>query len=486
MKQARRLKCWVWRKFYGSTRYSCGAEGELKSEYGTETSQSVEYDALYRMTSFNDGTNTTGTLYDGNGRQTATLYPGANLATGFNTQRTTAFDASGLPQQTIDGRGVVSNIGYTPDGLPASVSYPASPGENVSLSYNAFGQPTGRADASGEELYTYNNRGLMTTQSTRYRNASGALMNPFVQTAHFYGSGALQQLATSLGNIGYAYDGAGRLTGMQDPDSAATAWSYDARDQLQSQTLPSGTTTTLTHNVLGQLTSQRHANAADTTLSAWGHPTDATQNLLYNTMGQLTRNTSATTSNYDWGGTTTYNYTNWSQQLTTENSSRGAGYNHSYGYSMAMNPTSWRGQNRSFNPNNQETTGNAFLYDGAGNTTQMPNRNLATPTTPAPTQKLVYNAQGQLSELRDVSNVVIAKYVYRGDGKRAWKELANGTRSYFYYAGEQMIAATNGNDVSSLQLWGADGIVGSRSFNSTTKFYSLYDPQGNLAQTIDP
>ena len=126
---------------------------------------------------------------------------------------------------------------------------------------------------------------------------------------------------------------------------------------------------------------------------------------------------------------------------------------------------------------------------GAGNTTKMPNGNLATPTTPAPTQKLIYNAQGQLAELRDANNVVIATYVYRGDGKRAWKELANGTRSYFYYAGEMLIAGSNGNDASGLQLWGADGLVGSRSFNSTTgvtsKSYNLYDPQGNLVQTLD-
>ena len=121
--------------------------------------------------------------------------------------------------------------------------------------------------------------------------------------------------------------------------------------------------------------------------------------------------------------------------------------------------------------------------------TQEGENQSATPTTAAPTQKLIYNAQGQLAELRDAANVVIAKYVYRGDGKRAWKEMANGTRSYFYYSGEQMIAASNGDDASTLLLWGADGLIGSRSLNSTTgatsKSYNLYDPQGNLAQTLD-
>ena len=161
---------------------------------------------------------------------------------------------------------------------------------------------------------------------------------------------------------------------------------------------------------------------------------------------------------------------------------------HTFGYTDAGAPAIWKGATRSFNRDNQETKA-GLRYDGAGNTTQMPNGNLATPTQAAPTQKLVYNAQGQLAELRDAANVLIAKYVYRGDGKRAWKELANGTRTYFYYNGAQMIAASNGADASSLLLWGADGLIGSRATNTTSgvtsRSYNLYDPQGNLAQTLD-
>ena len=95
--------------------------------------------------------------------------------------------------------------------------------------------------------------------------------------------------------------------------------------------------------------------------------------------------------------------------------------------------------------------------------------------------------QEQFSELRDAANVLIAKYVYRGDGKRAWKESSNGTRSYFYYAGEQMIALSNGTNASTLLLWGADGLIGTRSSvdGVVTKRYQLYDTQSNLDQTLD-
>ena len=471
--------------------YSYGKEGELTREYGNHISQSVEYDALYRRTAFKDGNgNATSYFYDNNGRLTATAYPNANSTTGFNMERTTSFDDSGLPLQTVDGRGVVSNLAYTPDGLPETVSYPASPAENVTLSYNGFGQPTGRTDASGSETYSYNAVGLMTTQSTRYRNSNGTLMSPFTQTRHFYGSGAMSQLATSLGNLNYAYDAAGRLNGLQDPDGATTGWNYGLNDWLQGQTLPTGTTTEITHNLLGQITAQRNANASNLTLSSWGHPTDASQSQRYNAQGQLVRSVAFSTPDFKWGGQTDYTYDSLNQ-LSGESSGRGAAWNgqysHSFAYSGAGNPTTWKGQTRTFNSNNQETTTSAFLYDGAGNTLQLPNGNLATPTTVAPTQKLVYNAQGQLSELRDAANVLVAKYAYRGDGKRAWKELANGTRSYFYYAGEQMIAISNGTNASTLLLWGADGLIGMRSSVSgvVTKRYQLYDTQGNLAQVLD-
>ncbi len=274
-------------------------------------------------------------------------------------------------------------------------------------------------------------------------------------------------------------------------DAAPTTWSYADNDWLMSQTLSIGTTTALTRNALGQLTSQRNANNANTTLSSWGHPSDATQKQLYNAVGQLTRSTATATPSFNWGGTTSYAYDNQSQ-LTQEASSRGTGYTHSFGYSGAGNPLVWKGVNRAYNSDNQEVNRSqpvAYAYDGAGNTTQLKNYNLATPTTAAPTQKLVYNAQGQLSELRDASNAVIATYVYRGDGKRAWKELANGTRTYFYYMGEKLTATSDGVILSGLVLWGADGIVGYRNGNDATRvlsrFYNLYDPQGNLAQTLD-
>ena len=108
-------------------------------------------------------------------------------------------------------------------------------------------------------------------------------------------------------------------------------------------------------------------------------------------------------------GNQNHTYDNRSQ-LTQESSTRGAAWNgqytHNFGYTGAGNISVWKGVNRAYNADNQETARSqpiASAYDGAGNTTQLKNYNLATPAVAAPTQKLVYNAQGQLAEMRDAA-----------------------------------------------------------------------------------
>ena len=76
----------------------------------------------------------------------------------------------------------------------------------------------------------------------------------------------------------------------------------------------------------------------------------------------------------------------------------------------------------------------SLRHASAGNTTRLANYNLASTSISAPTQLLSYSAQGQMSELRDSVGAVIANYVYRGDGKRAWKEGRTGTHNYLTVA----------------------------------------------------
>ena len=86
--------------------------------------------------------------------------------------------------------------------------------------------------------------------------------------------------------------------------------------------------------------------------------------LLRDAAGNLKRETVAHNL-AGFAGTSNYSYDNKSQ-LTVESSTRNSGANHSFGYDAMGNPTTWKGQTRTFNSNNQETTGGTsqFAYDG--------------------------------------------------------------------------------------------------------------------------
>lgn len=54
--------------------------------------------------------------------------------------------------------------------------------------------------------------------------------------------------------------------------------------------------------------------------------------------------------------------------IKREQSTRGAGFNHTFGYDSAGNPTTFKGTSQSFNTNNQQT-GAGFSHDADGNPT---------------------------------------------------------------------------------------------------------------------
>ena len=66
-----------------------------------------------------------------------------------------------------------------------------------------------------------------------------------------------------------------------------------------------------------------------------------------------------------FGGTTLFGY-DAKSQLVSEQSNRANGYNLSYGYDAAGNPTTFRGVASGFNVNNQN---GAFTFDKNGNPT---------------------------------------------------------------------------------------------------------------------
>ncbi len=59
-----------------------------------------------------------------------------------------------------------------------------------------------------------------------------------------------------------------------------------------------------------------------------------------------------------------------------------------------------------------------------------------------------YNAQNRQVKVEDVNGNIIANYAYDPFGRRLWKEVG-GTRSYFFYADEGLVAEYDaaGNEI---------------------------------------
>ncbi len=130
---------------------------------------------------------------------------------------------------------------------------------------------------------------------------------------------------------------------------------------------------------------------------------------LHDAIGNLTSEIVNNGLNSAFSGTTNYLYDNKSQ-LLNESSTRNSGLNNVFGYDAMGNPTSWKGYTRTFNPNNQETTGGAtqFAYDGNGNPTTYKGSSFA------------FNENDKLTNVT-TSGSVLLQAGYRSDGLRGWK-----------------------------------------------------------------
>ena len=196
--------------------------------------------------------------------------------------------------------------------------------------------------------------------------------------------------------------------------------------------------------------------------------------LSYDGEGKLTKLRALLTNASNLSGTTLYGY-NAKNELTGESSTRNGTFNNTFGYDLTGNPTAWNvnSQNlvRTFNVNNQETTGGTsnFNYDGEGNPTTYKGVGLG------------FDVNNQLT-----SYGTLMTAGYRSDGKRAWKQNASGTRTYFLYDGDALVAEMNASGtVTYTNTWGANGLVSRRDeAASSTRFYT-WDQQGNVAQRLD-
>ena len=184
----------------------------IKSVDPLSNATSYAYDAEDNLTSVTDprGLATTYT-YDGFGDVLSRTSPD----TGTTTY---AYDAAGNPIRQTDARGVETDHTFDALNRVLTETYPASPGENVTYTYDqgpyGIGHLTSFTDASGATAYTYNARGDIVSDRRTIGRSRYATF--------------------------YTYDAADRLTSITYPDGRTVNVARDAFGRVSGITLSQG------------------------------------------------------------------------------------------------------------------------------------------------------------------------------------------------------------------------------------------------------
>jgi RHS repeat-associated protein len=424
-----------------------GLEGEPLTISGNAEPATCSYDALYRLKTIKDGNNNTTTYaYNNIGLPSSITMPGGQVT------QFTSYDNDGNLLQRIDGNSVTTNYIYNDvESLLTDIQYPATTSLNVHFTYDSFGRSSGMTDSTGSKGYSYGNRDELLSLTTTYTGLAAKSIS-----FSYYLNGSRESMTTPAGAFNYNYDAAGRPTSLTNPFSETTTWSYQNNDTLQTQTLNNGVTTAYTDNALGQITRVLNQIGA-TTISDFS-------SIAYDGAGNRTSVTAAISGATSLNGATGYTYDN-TDQLTQEASTRNGGFTDNFAYDSAGNPTTFRGQTKTFNSNNQQT-GTGWSYDGNGN-----------PTTHGGTT-LTFDPENRMTAYGAVLTAG-----YSGNGLRAWKQNSSG-RTYFLYDGMvPMIELDNTGAVISTNTFGAHGLI-SRRTGSTSVFYA-FDSEGNVSEKTD-
>ncbi len=431
-----------------------GPEGETLSRSGTTQPFTATYDALYRMTSMADGNAHAATYaYTTGGYLGKISYPNANVNTGYDIVSFTSFDNLGHTLQRVDGRGVVTNFVYDdPENKLTDLQYPATPGINVHIAYDAYGRRQSRSDGSGSQAWSYDFNDLLLTATTTYTGLPAQTL-----TYAYNPDESCQSMRLPDGtSFGYSYDAATRLTSLQNPSGQTWNWSYLNNDWLSQQMDATRVTVNYTRNARGILTS-----LANTTTSGGSTLSSYTVN-GYTPGGSVAQIVSSLPAASALGGTTNYTQDTRSE-MTHESSTVGSGYTLNCAYDAAENPTTFRGAAQSFNADNQNS---ANVYDGSGNPTTYK----GTTTT--------FDAENRLNAFGTAMTSG-----YRGDGLRASKTTASGT-TYFIYDVDRPVLEVNASGTkTAVTTFGPSGVL-ARTTATRTLLYTS-DSLGNVSQQVD-
>ena len=467
---------------YQDTHYDLGREGEFNTAGGDALTSGRTRDSLYRVKQSQDGRgNPTNFNFDLAGNQKQGLFPNNTSTTpGSYDSKSSTFDADGNPLSLIDGLAFTTT--YVLDNADSrlhKILYPDSnPRSDVTLNYDDYGRIYYSEDGVAKQTLKYDDAGNVTDVQTVYKAMTG---QPSLNIHYdFFPDGSRKDMMTPAGTYSYSYYDSGQISQVKAPWATGAVIDYYRSNGTLITEQSTLASTGYIYNGRGLLNQITNNTASSTLISQFS-------NIKYDTQGNRTKtnvsipyasgsvNGSSSQNHYVVSnGSLQYNYDTLAR-LTNENSFLDAigaqplntavytpGYPLTHGYDAANNLTTLRGQNYSYNKDNQpDNVGGNGNGDTPGGLFDLLSQLLTanTPTGPAFTAD------------------------YLTDGRRAWKQPTSGQRLYYLYDGDQVIAEISSNGtVADAFSYAAGGLV-QRHTASTTYHYS-YDPQGNTVGRV--
>jgi RHS repeat-associated protein len=416
--------------------------------------------------------------YDSADELVSTTAPATSAAPNGATAASN-YDAAGNVLTRTDPNGITTTWTYTPFNQPATITYSGSSAHSVTYGYDANGQQTAMADASGSSSYIYDPFSELTSATNGAGQTTSYGYNPDAMVASItYPLPPSATWATSS-TVSYTYDNADILTAVTDfnghqaaigntadglPNSLGLGSSgdtitstYDNTDSPSAISLTSGTNTlqsfSYTDSPAGTILNETDTPNSSQSPAVYSYDakgrvtsmtpgTNPTLNYGFDASSNLTTLPTGATGSYDAAGevtsanqsgsTTNFTYNADGQRLTAKQGST----------TIASGTWNGAGQLTSYSDSNANMT--AATYDGNGER--------ATAITASSTQQFVWDTVRQIPQLlMDSTNA----YIYvSGLAPTEQINLATGTIVYLI---TDSLGSVRGSVSSSGALTGTTG-----------------------------
>ncbi|MDP2815536.1 MAG: hypothetical protein Q8O19_02525, partial [Rectinemataceae bacterium] len=165
-----------------------------------------DYNLAGDLTKLTDAnTNQTNWQFDGEGNVTKKIYAD-------NSNYEYSYDKNGWLISRKDAKGAETLYSYNNIGQLTTVNYPND--ADVSFTYDGFGRRTNMADTIGSTTWTYNNTGLVLSESSNGGSALAATVSYTYDSA-----GRKASMSVAGKTILYSYDSLGRLSSLRSPSA---------------------------------------------------------------------------------------------------------------------------------------------------------------------------------------------------------------------------------------------------------------------------